>query len=131
MKVSLEISEKEVNEWLDYKKITQQKRDVQEASIKTLINSVAEGSLSLNDDKTFVHELLFPVGKEATIKKFEYKPRVNTGLIQKHMEGSKSTDFDARICATIAALTVNTKEVVKMLDTEDYSIASSIAIFFL
>ena len=129
-KISIEIAEKEISEWLDYKKITQQKREAQEGSIKTLVNSLVDGSLSLKEDKTFVHELFFPIGSDSKITKFEYKPRVHQGLIQKHMEGFKSTDFDARMNATIAALTANPKDIVKSMDTEDFSIASSIAIFF-
>lgn len=130
-KVSKEIAEKEVNDWLDYKKINVQKREAQANSIETLIGFISEGTISIKEDKTIVQELLFEIGKESKITKLEYKPRIHVGAIQRHLEGGKSTDMDLRIVATAAALTSQTKELIKQLDSEDYSVASSIAIFFL
>lgn len=131
MKVSKDVAEKEITDWLDYKKVSESRREVQKPNIETLINAVCDGILSIKDDKTFVHELLHPFGDNETIAKIEYKPRVNMATISKHIEGVKQGDVDGRLCAIIAALTNKTKGVIKLMDTEDYSIAQSISVFFL
>lgn len=130
-KVGREVAEKEIIGWLDCKRVSDKKREDQKENINSLISAVCEGSLTVKDDNTLVHELLFPIGSEAKIAKLEYKPRIHMGVIHKHLEGIKPSDADGRICAYIAALTSNPKDVVRLLDTEDYSIAQSIAIFFL
>ncbi len=74
--------------------------------------------------------MLFPIGKEEVkIKELVYKPRIDVATIVKYANGS--TGGDARILATLAALSGQAKEVVSLLDTEDNSIANSVAIFFL
>ncbi len=51
--------------------------------------------------------------------------------IHSHLQGVKPSDADGRVGAYIAALTSTPKAVINCLDTEDYGIAQSIAIFFL
>jgi hypothetical protein len=47
------------------------------------------------------------------------------------MQGVKASDGDGRVCAYVAALSSQPKEVIKHLDTEDYAIATAVAVFFL
>lgn len=130
MLVSREQAIEEVNSWLDYKKISPEKREMQKDQIETLVGAICEGVLSLKEDHTFVHELKHPTEGEMKITKFEYKPRLRIAAVHSHLENSKPTP-DARVVAYIAALTSQNKGVVGLLDTEDYGIAQSIAIFFL
>jgi len=130
-KLSREQAEVEVNSWLDHKKISAKKREAQRDQIESLVCAMEEGVLILNENKVFIHELLTPIGSEAKITKLEFAPRISIGSVHKHLEGVKSDSVDGRILAYVAALTSNTKDVIKKLDTEDYGICQSIAIFFL
>lgn len=129
--VTRELAEAEVNSWLDYKRVSENRRIVQKAQIESLVGAIMEGTLILNENKTFTHELLFPIGGDTKITKLEYKPRVDIGTIHRSLEGVKSDDADGRILAYVAALASITKTISKQIDTEDYGVAQSIAIFFL
>ncbi len=129
--VTIEQATEEINGWLDYKKVSEQKRELRSANIKTLIAAMAEGDLSLRDDKTFVQQLKVPFGKDIIIDTLEYKPRVHIGLIHQHLQNVKSDDPDGRLLAHIAALTGKPKATLVKMDTEDHDIAQSIAYFFL
>lgn len=130
-KVALEVAEVEVTKWLDFKKISQAKREANKESIDTLIGYVCEGVLSITDDKKIIHELMFPLEKEQPLGKLEYKPRIHAGAIQRHLQGVKGNDVDGRLTAYAAGIAGQPKEIIKALDTEDYSIAMSVAVFFM
>ena len=119
----------EVTKWLDCKKVKEKKRVAYKEAIESLVDAVSEGTLILNDDFSFTHRLDFPVGTDGLIKEFNYKARLDVSTIQKYANGA--TGGDARVLATISALTAQPKELVSKMDTEDYGIASSVAIFFL
>lgn len=128
-KISKEVAIEEVNKWLDYKKIKEKKRIAFKEAIESLVEAVCDGCLVLKEDFTFTQMLEFPVGANKEFKSLDYRPRIDVSTIQKYANGA--TTGDARILATLAALSGQAKEVIAKMDTEDYSVASSIAIFFL
>lgn len=131
-KVSREVAEQEVYAWLDYKKVSTKKRESYKEHTDTLVDAIVDGYLSLNkDDMSFEHTLKFPTEGEMLLTKLTYKPRLKVQTVHLHLQNVKSNDADGRLCAYIAALTSKPKELVKHLDSEDYSIGQSIAIFFL
>lgn len=129
--ISRDIGQQEIEKWLDYKKISHKKREIQKDHIDSLVDAICDGSISLKDDFTIVHNLKFPTDGELPVKTLEYKPRLKMETIHMHLQGVKSQDADGRLCAHVAALTSKPKDLVRKLDTEDYTIAQSIAIFFL
>lgn len=131
--VSKDLATEEINSWLDYKKVSDKKRESQKEQVESLIDAIADGSLTFKDDKTFtfVQVLKFQTEGDSPLTKLEYKPRLKMSTIHSHLQGVKSSDADGRICAYIAALTATPKALINSLDTEDYGIAQSIAIFFL
>lgn len=130
-KVSRDVAEKEITKWLDFKRVNDKKRETQSDSVDVLIDAVADGFLTLNDNHTLVHNLIFPIEGELPVRELEYKPRLKVSTVHTHLNGVKSSDADGRVCAYVAALTSRPKDVIKGLDTEDYSISQSIAVFFL
>lgn len=132
-KVTIEIATADVNKWLDNKKISQKKRDVQKDQIDVLIDSIVEGFLILNEDGSFTQTLKFPVDGEANLglKELNYKPRIGVGEVHMHLQNFKSSDADGRILAYVLALTKKAKEIVRKMDSEDYSVAQAIAVFFI
>jgi type I restriction-modification system DNA methylase subunit len=131
--LSKEQAEKEVNQWLDFKKVSDRKRSTKEniANILKLVNAFEDGILSL-DPTTHVitQELLFPVGKDGKIDKLNFVPRIPMQKITDELKGVQTDDIGKFMLAYIAAVTGETKNVLVHLDTEDYSIASSISAFF-
>lgn len=132
MAVAREVAEEEISAWLDYKKVGARKRSDYADQIDTLINAVADGDLVYDDERHLLRQKLkFPIGEDATISEFEYMPRLRVGAVHSHLQGVKATDADGRVLAYVAALTGQAKGVIKAIDTEDYTVASSIVVFFL
>jgi len=131
-KVSREVAEKEVEQWLDHKKISPKKRETQKEYVEVLIDAVSEGVLTLQSEThIFVHTLKFPPeGAEDPIKTLEYKPRLQYANVKGHLRGVASGDGDARFIAYMAALTSKPKLVFEKLDSEDMSVAQAITLFF-
>jgi hypothetical protein len=128
--VSDEQAVKEIDSWLDYKKIDENQREEHETFIKALVSYVKSGNLVLNEDKTFTHKLKFPM-ETAEISELIYKARITEREITQKLHGVKADDSDGRLSAHIAALTGQVRGIIGNMDKEDYKIARSIAIFFL
>lgn len=129
-KVTEEVATAEVDKWLDYKKISPSKRVSKKASIEQLINGIVDGDLSLSPEMEFVQALKLPVGKDNQVKEFRYKARINIGSVQHHLRQVAADDGDGRIVCYIQGLTGQPSAIIKALDTADYDIAQSIALFF-
>ena len=134
-KIPLETAQAEVDKWLDFKKVKDQKRENNKEQIELIVDAICEGTLVL-DEKTlvFTHKLSFPLGssdKEGTIKELTYKPRLMVRDINAKMKGVKAGDSDGRIVGYIAALTDQPSGIITSLDTEDNSLAQQIVAFFL
>jgi hypothetical protein len=130
-KINFEQAEAEVKIWLDYKKVGDKKREANKDSIESLIEAVCEGNLTLDlETKVFTQHLKFPTEGEMPMSSLEYKPRIKIQTVHHHLQDVKVTDMDGRILAHVAALTSKPKALIKSLETEDYSIAMAIAVFF-
>ena len=127
--VSKEIAEIEIKKWLDVKKVRDTKRESYKESVATLVEAMCSGNLVLNEDNSLTHTLLFPVGADNAFKTLTYKSRLDVNTRMKYSEGV--IGGEPRIVATIAALTGQGNLIIASMDTEDYGIASSVAIFFL
>lgn len=134
-KVTKEVAEAEVNQWLEKKKILKATIESLKDSIDVLIASVEEGVLIL-DTETYKwkHELLFPLEGEkgvTSINELTYIPRLNDKILRQYSKGVKGDDSEGRLNAYIAALTGQPREVIASLDSTDKKISMAIAIFFL
>lgn len=131
--ISKDISTVEIEKWLNFLKVREKKRTAYKDAIETLTDAVSEGVLVVNEDCTLKLKLDYPIGVDSTIKELTFKDRLEINTLQPHMLGVKSGDGDGRILATIAGLTGQPKSVLGKirLGSEDYNIASSIAIFFM
>ena len=99
--------------------------------IDALTEAICEGKLKLMEGNELEQTLTFPIGEEQKVLALKYKSRIHIGAIQDYLKNVKSSDSDGRVMAYISALTGVAPAVIKKMDTEDYSIAQSIAIFFL
>lgn len=133
-KVSKEVALKEVEKWLDYKRVDEKKRVDSKDNIEALADAISFGYLVLDKDFNLIHSLKFPLLNEdgsVASKEFKYKARLKMGDIQVKTQNIKATDFLGLVSAYIAALTDSNSGVVKQLDSEDGRIAQAIATFFL
>lgn len=129
--IALDVAQAEVDRWLEHKKISAGKRETNKPSIDSMVAGFQDGMLILNEDFSITHKLKFATEGEKPIEELKYKPRLKVETTFKHLEGVKSSDADGRLCAYVAALTSLPKGLITKLDTEDYSLAQSIAVFFL
>lgn len=131
-RITPEKATKEVNAWLDAKKIMQNTRDSNEDSTQLLIDAMVEGLITIDDKSNVItHNLNFPIGEGEEIKKLEYRPRLSDRLLEPYLKGVKPTDSDGRLTAYICALTQNSRGIIRNMDSVDKKISLAIAVFFL
>lgn len=127
-KVSQEVAEREVNEWLDFKRIKASRRKDLEDQIAGLVNLLMEGDLVILDDKTIELALGQPLDSKS---KLAFKPRLSLREVQPRLREVKPGDADGRLMAYICALTGESMGVLGLMDTVDYTSCTNIAVFFL
>jgi len=128
--VALEAATKEVENWLDFHKVTPMQKESFKDSIATLIEGIQYGMLTLKDN-AFSQTLLFPFGEEEKVAAINYKQRITYFELEEKMKGVSVADGAGRVIATLAALTGQPKQILKTLDKADKRIANSIVVFFL
>lgn len=128
--VNREQAEKEVTAWLDFKKVPGSKRKSNQSFIENMTEAIMDGTLIVEDDKTLVHTLKFPIDGKTPVKQLKYKPRLRVENIMPRLQGLKPGDADGRLLAYVAALTEQNSGIIEKLDSEDYSLGQAIAVFF-
>lgn len=128
--IANEIAVAEVNRWLDAKKIGAKKRETYKSTISQLVEYVEEGVLILSDDCIFTHALKFPIGVDTTTTKLTYKLRLSVDASIEGLKGTNGSGTET-VLAYVSALTGEVKGFIKKLDSEDYSVAQAITVFFL
>lgn len=130
--IDIDEAKKEVISWLDYKKIGENKRDVNKANIDVMANAIADGNLILNPEtKVLTQQLKFPIGDEMVIKELQYRPRIDLGKVRKKMRDVTATAADDRIAVYICVLTSQSLDIIDRLDSEDQTLAQAIVLFFI
>lgn len=134
VKVPFSVAEKEVIAWLDFKKIGSKAREVYSDNIDSIIDRVVDGTLSFDDQKSILHNVLFPVENTdgvVVLSSLVYKPRVAQREINTAMRGVKQSDSDGRVTGYLSAITGQPKGVLATLDSVDMAIAQNVVVFFL
>lgn len=132
--VEISVATEDINKWLDHKKVSETKRESKKAAIEALVNEVTDGYLALMGDYKLQYNLKFPIEDSegnAFLEKLEFVPRLQAKDLFPYMKGVKAGDLDGNLRANICALTKQSMGVISKLDTEDMSVAESIAVFFL
>jgi hypothetical protein len=131
-KVTLEVAIAEVQKWLDFKRISPNRRESLQSMIDNLANAVVDGTIVINDNNQIEHTLVFPLeGETGGIQKLTYKSRLSDADLEPYKRTLKGTDFDSTLKRTILALTGQPLGVINRLDSStDKGTAESIAVFF-
>lgn len=132
MKVSREIAAADVKRWLDAKKVTERKRESFKDQLEAMEDYVMEGILTIDENEIIRHELIHPLESdgETTLTNLTYKNRLKVSEITAHTKSVKGSDTDGRIMAYVSALTGTATGIIKGLDSDDYSVAQNIVVFF-
>lgn len=128
--VALEAATNEIENWLDFHKVTPMQKESFKDSIATLVEGIQYGMLTLKDN-AFQQTLLMPFGEEEKIAVVNYKQRITYFELEEKMKGVSVSDGAGRVIATLAALTGQPKQILKLMDKADKRIANSIVVFFL
>lgn len=133
-KVNRETAVIDFEKWLDFKRISGKKREDNAASQEIIVDAICAGDVIVEDDCTLLFKLPEPVkdndGKDL-LKELRFMPRIRVEKLNAHLKGVKSDDADGRIAAYVAAITNTSKGMVGKLWSEDYTICTSIVVYFL
>lgn len=130
--VTREIAEKEVNEWLAWKRVPEAYIKGSQLYINGIIIAVQEGSMIIDPTtKEITHKLKWPIGNgDFEIRELKYKPRLGVAVIQANIAGISPADLTGRTLGIIAALCGKPRTEIAAMDSEDYRAASDVAAFF-
>ena len=126
--VSREVAENEVNRWLDHKRVKESKRERNREAIEGIVEAVMDGTFTIDDECVITHKLSFGLGNDEVIKELKYIPRLTVGRIGEYTKTAKTND--ERVRGYIAALAGVANGIVATMETEDYSVAGNVVIFF-
>ena len=130
--VTPEMAEKEVESWLDFKRIKQTKRESYSESASIMAEAIALGDMVLDPETHHLTvSLAFPLGDSESIKTLKIRPRVTINDINKYTAKIKDTATALRVQAMIACICEEPIGVIKGLDTGDYELMQAIVVFFL
>jgi len=129
--ISYELAQAEVEKWLSKNRIKSSKRKASEPVIESLIEAVMYGQLVFDENLIITQNLDFPLGEDGSLKSLTYKERITKKEVDDKLSAMKNKDGSASITAYVAALTLQPVAIIDKLDTRDYSISQSIAVFFI
>lgn len=130
-KVTIELATQEVTKWLDFKRLSNQRREDKKDSIDVLIGAMVDGTVVI-DDGNITQTLKIPVTEgDQGAQELKYKARLSAGQIQACLQGSKIGDGYGVIIALASVLTGYPKALIKCIDSEDMTVVQAIANFFL
>lgn len=130
-KISYEIAQQEVNKWLDARRVSVSKRESQEAAISSLIEAVMYGQIVIDENNQITQILTYPIGENDSFTKLTYKTRITQGEVSTRISALKNSDSLSVISAYVSALTTQPLSLLQKLDTTDYSLCQTIAVFFI
>lgn len=130
--ITQEVAAKEVEGWLNFKRIPEAYIKGSGAYVNGITISVMEGIFTIDPaTKEITHKLLFPIGVgEFQITELKYKPRLGVSVIQASIAGLSPVDLTGRTLGTIAAMCGRPRTEIGPMDSEDFRAASDLAAFF-
>lgn len=130
--INKDIAEKEVNIWLDFKKVSEKKRKSLAGNVKALIDAIMDGCLEFDSEtKIFTHKLKFPIGVNGQISELKYSARICMSDLEDNLMDVRPGNTMGTSFAYIAALSGQPKSIIKKMDQEDHSLADRFSFFFM
>jgi len=133
-KVSIEVATADLNRWLDKKKVSDAIREKQQVVIDELADAIACGLLTVSENCELEYKLSEPVTDSdgnISVGSLKFKNRLRVDEVMSRLKGLDPKDVDGRMMAYVGALTGVATGLLKKMDTDDYKIPQSIAVFFM
>lgn len=121
-------AEREVDAWIESKKILPTNLEKLENERNRLIEATMFGFLEWKED-SMVQRL--QTSHITDVPSLTYSFRANAATLNQGMHDVKEGDHNGMFVAYIASLTKKNKSIIKLLDSSDLTIAKSYAAFFL
>jgi len=132
--VSRDVAEKDLERWLNHKRIGITKRENMRDNIDILVDAVQDGQLVVEEDCKITQKLAFPPENgegDVHVSELVYAPRMHFSQIQPKLKGIKPGDTETRLLGYAAALSGQPIGVLRKLDTVDLAVLQAVAVFFL
>tara|TARA_R110000803_G_scaffold39924_1_gene86032 strand:- start:557 stop:991 length:435 start_codon:yes stop_codon:yes gene_type:complete len=132
--VSRDVAEKDLERWLNYKRIGVTKRENMRDNIDILVDAVQDGQLVVEENCSITQKLAWPPENEdgeVKITSLSYVPRMHFSQIQPKLKGIKPGDTETRLLGYAAALSSQPIGILRKLDTVDLAVMQAVAVFFL
>jgi len=131
-KVAKEVAKAAFEKWLDFKKISAEKRESSKEFENTIISGICSGELILNENHTIDYKVnLESDSGEIIVDKLTFKPRIRVKDLNAKMQGLKADDAEGRVVGYVAAVTGQNRGVIANLYIDQYAICQSIVMYFL
>lgn len=130
-KVDEQTAEKELNRWLEAKRVPARKREQNDQVLTTLAGAIQDGRLIVTDTGQITVKLLYPIGNGGEIDRLDFSNRIKAKQVRKMKVNDDAFDTMGQVMAIAAAATNNSMKLLGELDNEDYSLIQSIAVFFM
>jgi hypothetical protein len=129
--VSNDQARKEFEEFLNEKKISPSKRKTNESATEELIEALSEGNFIISPDKCTM-KLRFPIESgDFPIQELHLKKRITAGDVHPFLKHVMPQDIDGRYQAYMCALSGQSLNVVRKLESGDYDLLRSYVAFFI
>jgi hypothetical protein len=129
--ISVEVAEKELQEWFEKNYISEEKQEAFQESVKIIKSAIQKGRLILQEDGKLKMNLISPIGSVASpVNELVFNARVNRKMVMPHLNGVKADNNDMRLLAYMAASTGKNKTILMELMPEDQVLADNITVFF-
>lgn len=129
-RVTFEKALNEFNAWLDYKKVSNSKRESLKDVQDEIIDAIVDGHLSIDSDTFEILYKLKLAPEKGGLTEIKFQARVSTGIIDSKLRGVALNDAPGRVRAYACAITGLTPNDFRVLDTADWSIVSDIVAYF-
>lgn len=133
-KFSYDQAQAEIAEWLEFKHISERKRNDNADFEEVLIDKMCQGLLKKNEDNSLTYSLQEPVKTEdgeIILDTLTFKPRIRVSDLNKRLKGVKPSDIEGRQLAYIAAITGESSGKISSIYTEDFETCAAIVNYFL
>lgn len=128
--VSQGVAVKDVNRFLDYRKVSDKRREEFKDQVDSLVEMVMDGDMVVNDDCSITYKIAFT--EDLPWSELKFMPRVKTRVVHEILRNHvKGSDGDGRVYAYLAAHSGITFGEVRLLDSFDSSRLSSLALFLM
>lgn len=132
-KIVREQAQAEFDKWLEFKRISERRREGLLNFEEKLVDAICDGYMSVTPELELKYKLSEPIKDEDGVIKLDelvFKPRIRDIDVQKALKGVKDDDGNGRLRAIASACTGVPKGLIGLVWDYDMNIYQAIAVYF-